>query len=56
MDGFIFTNGSIDISKSATDISQSAGNVMSMIGFAMAAAIALGIIYAIYLILTNGGE
>jgi len=52
--GMLVSNGTFNVSRMSSDILTSTGDVMMLIGMALIAAVALGIIYAIYLILKGG--
>jgi hypothetical protein len=54
VNGLIVSNGTFNVSRLSTDVVTSTGDVMMLIGMALVAAVALGIIYAIYLILKGG--
>jgi len=52
--GLVVENGSFNVSNLADDVTIASGQVFSLIGFAMLAAVALGIIVAIWYLLTQG--
>jgi hypothetical protein len=52
--GLVVENGSFNASNLADDVTVATGQVMGLIGFAMLAAIALGILVAIWYLLTQG--
>jgi hypothetical protein len=54
LDGLIVTNGSASLSRLSSDVTTSFGDVATLIGLAIIGAIILGVLYAIYLILTQG--
>ena len=51
VDGLLVSNGSINFPQLSGDIVSSSVDVFTLIGYAMAAAILVGILYGIYLIL-----
>jgi hypothetical protein len=51
VDGLLVSNGSINVPQLSNDIVSSSVDVFTLIGYAMLAAIVLGILYGIYLIL-----
>jgi len=53
VDGLAVSNGSINFARLSSDVISSSGDVLTLIGYAIAAAIVLGILYAVWLIL-NG--
>jgi len=53
VDGLLVSNGSIQVARLSNDVVTSTGDVITLIGYAIAAAIVLGILYGVWLIL-NG--
>jgi hypothetical protein len=53
LDGLIVTNGSANFSRLSSDVATSFGDVTALIGLAILGAIGIGIIYAIYVLLTQ---
>jgi len=53
VDSLVVSNGAVNFSRLSGDVVTSTGDVMTLIGYAIAAAIVLGVLYAVWLIL-NG--
>jgi len=52
--GLVVENGSFNVTNIAADVTTASTQVFALIGFAILAAIALGVLYAIWLLLTGG--
>lgn len=50
VDGMIVSNGSIQVAKLSNDVLSSTGDVLTLIGLAIGAAILIGILYGAYLL------
>ena len=53
VDSLVVSNGAVNFSRLGGDVVTSTGDVMTLIGYAIAAAVVLGVLYAVWLIL-NG--
>jgi len=54
LDGLIVENGSFKPENLMTDVVATSNDVFMLIGLAIVGAVIIGIIYAIYLLLTSG--
>ena len=54
VDGLVVSEGSANFTRLSTDVVTSLGDVAVLIGLALVAAVVLGILYAIYLLITGG--
>jgi hypothetical protein len=54
LDGLIVTNGSANFSRLSSDVVTAYGDTTGLIGLAIVGAIIVGLLYAIYLLLTQG--
>jgi hypothetical protein len=52
--GLIVENGSFQMQNIGSDVATATGDVMALIGVAILAAVAIGVLYAIWLLLTQG--
>lgn len=53
LDGLIVTNGSANFSRLSSDVTTAYGDTAGLIGLAIVGACIVGILYAVYLLLTN---
>lgn len=50
VDGMIISNGTVQVAKLSNDVLSSTGDVLTLIGLAIGAAIIIGLLYGAYLL------